>query len=83
METLDVVLRRRRRLRCFGHGKRRGQEEPLGRIMELEVDGRRQRGRPRKNWRKTVETDMRLVGGSEVDALDRAKWKKQISHQTP
>ena len=82
VETLDVLLRRRR-LRWFGHVKRRGQEEPLGRILELEVDGRRPRGRPKKSWRKIVETDMRLVGVSELDALDRAKWRKQISRQTP
>ena len=25
----------------------------------------------------------RLVGASEIDALDRDKWKKQISRQTP
>ena len=30
-----------------------------------------------------METDMRLVGASEIDALDRAKWKKQINRRTP
>ena len=79
---MDVLLRRRR-LRWFGHVRRRDQEEPLGRILGLEVAGRRPRGRPRKSWRKIVETDMRLVGASEMDALDRAKWRKQISRQTP
>ena len=78
METLDALLRRRK-LRWFGHVRRRGQEEPLGRILELEVTGRL-RGRPKESWRKTVETDMTLVGASEINALDRAK--KQISHQT-
>ena len=82
VEMLDVVLRRKR-LRWFGHVKRRGQAEPLGKIMELEADGRRPRGRPKKSWRRTVEADMRLMGVSEIDALDRAKWKKQISRQTP
>ena len=37
----------------------------------------------RKKKKKTVEADMRLVGVSETDALDRAKWRKQISRQTP
>ena len=27
-------------------------------------------------------TDMRLVGVFEIDALDKAKWKKQITRQT-
>ena len=82
VEPLDVLLRRRR-LRWFGHVKRRGQEEPLGRILGMEVTGRRPRGRPKKSWRKTVESDMRLLGVSEIDALDRARWKKHISRQTP
>ena len=41
------------------------------------------RGRVEKSWRKIVETYMGLVGASEIDALNRAKWKKQISRQTP
>ena len=68
---------------CAVEMKRRDQEDPLGGILELEVTGRRARGHPKKNWRKIVETDMRLAGASEIDALDRAKSKKQISSQTP
>ena len=45
--------------------------------------GRHPRGRPKKSWMRIVETDMRLVGASGIDALDTAKWKKQISRQTP
>ena len=83
VETLDVLLRRRR-LPWFDHVKRRGQEESLSRILELEGTGSCPRGRPKKSWRKIVETDMRLVGACEIDALDRAKWWKQhISRQTP
>ena len=58
-------------------------EEPLGRILELDVTGRRPRGRPKKSWLKIIETNMKLVGAFEVDALVRAKWKKQISRQNP
>ena len=77
---MDVLLRRRR-LRWFGYVKRRGQEEPLCRIFELEVIERQPQGRPKKISRKIVDTDMRLVGASEINALDRAIWKKQISRQ--
>ena len=31
----------------------------LRRAMELEVEGRRPVGRPKKTWRKVVEEDMR------------------------
>ena len=57
-------------------------EEPLGRMLELDFTGRRPLGRPKKSWRKIVEADIRLVGASEIDALDRAKWKLQISLKT-
>ena len=60
VEILDVLLRQRR-LRWFGHVSRRGQEEPLGRNVELEVTGRHPRGGPKKSRRKFVETDTRLV----------------------
>ena len=36
------------------------QEKVSGRTLELEGT----RGRPKKSWRKIVETDMRLVGAS-------------------
>ena len=46
-ETLDVLLRQRR-LRWFGHVERRGQEEPLSRILKLGGTGRCTRGQPKK-----------------------------------
>ena len=82
VEPLEVVMRRRR-LRWYGHVRRRDEQEPLGRIMELTVEGRRPPGRPKKSWRKTVEEDMRHVGAREEDALDRARWKHLITRQTP
>ena len=41
--------------------------------MDMELDGRRPDWRPRKNWKKTVEEDMRMVGLREEDALDRGR----------
>ena len=52
--------------------KRRSQEEPVGRILELEVTGRRHWERPKKGWRKIVEIDVRLVEASEIYAQHRA-----------
>ena len=82
VEVLENVLRRRR-LRWFGHVKRRDEEDPLKRVGELVVEGRRPPGRPRKSWRKTVEEDMRKVGAQEEDALDRDRWRGIIKRQTP
>ena len=60
LKTLDVLLRRRR-LQWFGNEKRKGQEEILGRILELEVTASRPRGRSKRSKRKIVETDKGLV----------------------
>ena len=81
VKTSDVLMRRKR-LRWFGLIKRRGQEDPLGRNLALDFTRKRPRGRSNQSCRRTVESDMRLVGASGFDALDRAKWKKQISRQT-
>ena len=42
------------RLRWFGHVKRTDDSSILGRVMELEVEGRRPVGRPKKIWSKRI-----------------------------
>lgn len=74
---------RRRRLRWFGHVKRREESEVLGRVFRMEVEGRRRRGRPRKTWTKCVAEDLELQGGVDEDAYDRGRWEKIINRLTP
>ena len=80
----DVVsVMRRRRLRWYGHVERRDEEHILRRAMEMEVAGRRPRGRPRKTWRETIEEDMRGLGLRRRDVYDRGKWRGLIARPTP
>ena len=65
------------------HVKRRDEREPLRRVGELIVEGRRPPGRPKKTWRRTIEEDMRMVGAQEEDAMDRDRWRGIIKRQTP
>ena len=58
MENHEHRLRKMR-LRWIGHVKRRDENSILWRAMELEVEGRRSVGRPKKTWNKVVEEDMR------------------------
>ena len=52
VENLEHRLRKMR-LRWFGHVKRRDENSILRRtMMELEVEGRRPLGRPKKTWIK-------------------------------
>ena len=82
VDAVETVMRERR-LRWFGHVRRKEEENPVRRVMDLEVEGRRPPGRPRKTWKKTVEEDMRLVGVREEDALDRGRWRAMTKRQTP
>ncbi len=51
---MEVILRQRR-LQWFGHVRRVGQGSVVGMAQEVEVEGRRPVGRPRKIWRKFKE----------------------------
>ena len=79
MEALENI--HRRRLRWFGHVKRRDEGDPLRRVGELIMEGRRPPGRPKKTWKKTIE-DMRVVGAREQDAMGRVLWRGIIKRST-
>ena len=71
------------RLRWYGHLLRR-EDDHVGRhTMEMEVQGRRRRGRPRKRWRDCVGEDLRGKGIDEAEAQDRNKWKRLIRNGDP
>ena len=46
-------------------------------IFAQELEGMRQRGRPRKRWRKEVERDLQVLGVRRWRELviDRNKWR--------
>ena len=62
LKQLEVVLRERR-LRWFGHVKRRTEEEPIHRVLNVAVEGPRPRGRPRRSWLQTIQEE-----GAEADS---------------
>ena len=69
---------RETRLRWFGHVQRRDSEYISGRMMRLELPGRRSRGRPKRRFMDVVKEDMKLVGVREEDADDRVRWRWMI-----
>ena len=69
-------------MRCFGHVKRRDENNILS-VMELEVEDRRPVGRPKKTWSKVVEEDMRKLNITEDMAEDRKQWRQLISRSNP
>ena len=49
--------------------------------MLWEVEGLRQRGRPKKTWWDCVKNDMESLVMSQKDAQFRTKWRRRIKGQ--
>ncbi|KAK3567194.1 hypothetical protein QTP86_012678 [Hemibagrus guttatus] len=69
---------REARLRWFGHVQRRESEYIGRRMLDMELPGRRQRGRPKRRYMDGINEDMKLVGARVEDAEDRDRWREMI-----
>ncbi|MCJ8729253.1 hypothetical protein PDJAM_G00103960 [Pangasius djambal] len=69
---------REARLRWFGHVQRRESEYIARRMLDMELPGRRRRGRPKSRNMEVINEDMKLVGASVEDAEDRDRWRVMI-----
>ena len=65
-----------RRLQWYGHVMRREEESVLRRVMNMEVPGKRKRGRPRKRWKDTIKEDMLEKNVQVDDTQDRSRWRR-------
>ena len=63
-------------VRWFGDVLRRDDDSVLRVGLDLEVCGKRKRGRP-KTWKKEVEEETEKIGLKE-DALRRDKWRDRV-----
>jgi len=71
------------RLRWFGHVERKDDNHWVKCCITWEVEGIRQRGRPKKTWWDCVKNDMESLGlSSQKDAQSRNKWRKRIKGAT-
>ncbi len=73
--SLELVLRRHR-LRWFGHVQR--SDSWIKRCTTLDVEGVVGRGRPKKSWRGTIDTDLRAWQLSEDMVFDRVEWRRKL-----
>ena len=71
------------RLRWFGHVVRGEEDSCERRTMEMEVGGRRRRGRPRMRWRDCVAADSREKNLDLRVAGDRLRWRRLIKNSDP
>ena len=81
LRQIDEALRIRR-LRWYGHVRRRRDGEALATVRDWTVQGRRPRGRPRKKWMDNVREDMRSLNLTDDMTGDRQMWRSAIARQT-
>ena len=77
VERLGMKMRESR-LRWYGDVMRRDQEYVGRKIMEMELPGKRRRGRPKRRFLDVVKEDMKEVGVKEMDIKDRKMCRMMI-----
>ena len=65
-----------RRLRWYGHVCR--SDDFIASVGEMEVEGKRGRGRPRKTWNECVRKDRKDRDLLDVDPKDRPVWRSAV-----
>ena len=76
-ETIDQ-LAIANEVRWYGHVLRRDDDSVLRVALNLEVSGKRKRGRPKKTWKKQVEEETEKIGLKNEDALRQDKWRDRV-----
>ena len=73
---------REKRLRWYGHVQRRDKDDTTRTILQVTVDGKRNRGRPKLRWRDLVREDMTINQMTTEMAEDRKHWHDPSRHTT-
>ena len=70
-----------KRQKWYGHVRRMKEEHIVRRMLDVDIPGKRRRGRPSLRWRDACKIDMSQAGLKEENATYRAIWrKKHISY---
>ena len=69
------------RLRWYGHVLRMSPDVWPRKVLDVKVEGRMPRGRPRKTWMECVKKDMKTAGIKPELANDRFAWRRKIKPQ--
>ena len=77
VERLGMKMREGR-LRWYGHVMRRDREYAGRKMMEMELPGKRKRGRPKRRLLDIVKGDIGKVGAKETDVEKRTVWRKMV-----
>src|SRR3984885_2110199 len=81
-ETMENIIRKRR-LRWMGHVIRMDEARIAKQVMNWKPEGRRGRGRPRKNWPGTIKEDLKCMDMTLEEAtqlaVNREEWRSCIA----
>jgi len=80
LEPVSLMIKKSR-LRWFGQVERKDDNDWVKRCITWEVEGIKQRGRPKKTWWDCVKNDMESLGLSQKDVQFRNKWRRRIEGQ--
>ena len=69
------MVMRSGRLEWFGHVKRKDETENIRAVVEMKMEEKCPRGRPRLQWKDTVRRDLKAWNIGEEWATDREIWK--------
>ena len=77
--TIEKVVRSKR-LQWLGHMERMDNSRTVKGIEGRGTEGKRKRGRPRKEWGETVWEDIRRrnITNWREKAMDKKRWKEEI-----
>ena len=75
MDPITTVMRRRR-MEWFVHIKRRDETENILAVADMNMEGKRPRGRPKLRWYDTVRRHLEAWKIKEECATDRERWKR-------
>ena len=79
---LTAEFLREKRVRWFGHVQRRDKDDATRNILQMTVDGKRNRDRPKLRWRDLVKEDMARNQMPIEMAEDRKHWHVMIQAGT-
>ena len=66
------------RLKWYGHVRRMKDEHIVRIILDVDIPGKRRRGRPTLRWKNACKIDMAYVGMKEDKTTNRAAWRNTI-----
>ena len=68
----------KKRLKWYGHVRRMKEEHIVRRMFDVDIPGKRIKGRPNLRWKDACKRDMTEVGLKEANTTNRAEWKKTL-----